>query len=166
MPDIRSLYEKNYLGQWDVADKDIVYTMEGVSKEKVMDHSSHKERNKVCLSFKETDKKMVLNKTNSEIIATKLQLGYDYTKWPGHQIQLYKDPKVRFGKTEVGGLRIRPFLPNEQEEIFCEECGEKIESAYGMTPAQIAAMTKKKYGQVLCPACGQKRKEAAANEAE
>lgn len=166
MPDIRSLYEKDFLGQWDVADQEMILTIAGVTQEEVADPTTHKKKKKVCLTFKETDKKMVLNATNREIIAKELLKTYDYTKWNGHQIQLYKDPKVRFGKTEVGGLRIRPFLPNEQEEIFCEECGEKIESAYGMTPAQIAAMTKKKYGQVLCPACGQKRKEAAANEAE
>jgi len=165
MPDIRSLYEKDFLGQWDVADKDLILTMQGVSQEEVMDPTTHKPKKKVCLSFKETDKKMVLNATNREIIAMKLKLGYDYTKWPGHAIQLYKDPKVRFGRDEVGGMRIRNFLPNEQEEVFCEECGEKIEPAYGMTPAQIAEATKKKYGKALCPACGQKRKEAAANEA-
>ena len=119
---------------------------------------------KVWQYDKKSDKKMVLNATNREIVA-KLMSTYDYTKWIGKRIQLYKDPKVRFGRDEVGGLRIRNYLPDEQEEIFCEECGSKIEPAYGMTPAQIAATTKKKYGQALCPACGQKRKEAAANEA-
>lgn len=163
MPDIRSLYEKDFLGQWDVADQDLIFTMEGVSKEEVVDPTTHKPKNKVCLTFRETDKKMVLNATNREIVA-KLMGTYDYTKWPGTRIQLYKDPKVRFGRNEVGGLRIRDFLPDAQEEIFCEECGAKIEPAYGMTPAQIAAMTEKKYGQKLCPACGQKRKEAAGNE--
>ena len=155
MPDIRSLYEKEFLGQWDVADQDLIYTIDGAMKEEVMDPQTHKPKNKVCLAFKETDKKMVLNATNREIVA-KLMSTYDYTKWIG---------KVRFGRDEVGGLRIRNYLPDEQEEIFCEECGSKIEPAYGMTPAQIAATTKKKYGQALCPACGQKRKEAAANEA-
>ena len=164
MPDIRSLYEKEFLGQWDVADQDLIYTIDGAMKEEVMDPKTHKPKNKVCLAFKETDKKMVLNATNREIVA-KLMSTYDYTEWIGKRIQLYKDPKVRFGRDEVGGLRIRTFLPDEQEEIFCEECGTKIEPAYGMTPAQIAATTKKKYGQALCPACGQKRKEAAAYEA-
>lgn len=164
MPDIRSLYEKEFLGQWDVADQDLIYTIDGAMKEEVMDPQTHKPKNKVCLAFKETDKKMVLNATNREIVA-KLMSTYDYTKWIGKRIQLYKDPKVRFGRDEVGGLRIRNFLPDEQEEIFCEECGSKIEPAYGMTPSQIAATTKKKYGQALCPACGQKRKEAAENGA-
>ena len=163
MPDIRSLYEKDFLGQWDVADQDLIFTMAGVSQESVTDPTTHKPKKKVCLSFRETGKKMVLNATNREIIAK--MLGYDYTKWPGHAIQLYKDPKVRFGRDEVGGMRIRSFLPNEQEEIFCEECGTKIEPAYGMTPAQLAEASRKKYGQALCPACGQRRKEAAANEA-
>lgn len=163
MPDIRSLYEKDFLGQWDVADRDLTFTIKGITQEEVAQPKTNKKKKKVCMTFAETDKKMVLNATNRDIIA-KLVGTWDYTKWPGTKVQLYKDPKVRFGTEEVGGLRIRNFLPDKQEDIFCEECGEKIESAYGMTPAQIAAMTKKKYGQVLCPACGQKRKEAAANE--
>lgn len=159
MPDIRSLYEKDFLGQWDAADQEIVCTISGVSQEDVMDPTTHKAKKKVCLTFKETDKKMVLNATNRDTIA-KLLKTWDYTKWPGNAIQLYKDPKVRFGRDEVGGLRIRDFLPKELKKAFCEECGSEIAAAYGMTPEQIAAMTKKKYGQVLCAECAKKRKEA------
>ena len=161
MPDIRSLYEKEFLGQWDVADEDLIVTIQGVSQEEVTDPTTHKPKKKVCLSFKETDKKMVLNVTNMKTIAVKLNLGYDYTKWTGHVIQLYKEPDVHFGRDKVGGMRIRVRHP---EEIFCEECGGKIEPAFGKTALQVATGTKKKYGQVLCAECAIKRKEAAANE--
>lgn len=163
MPDIRALYEKDYLGQWDVADKDLTFTIKEITQEDIVQPRTNKKKKKVCMAFKETDKKMVLNATNRDIVA-KLLGTWDYTKWPGTQIQLYKDPKVRFGTEEVGGLRVRNYLPEKLEKVFCEECGAEITAAYGMTPEQIAAATKKKYGQALCPACGQKRKEAAAHE--
>lgn len=161
MPDIRSLYEKDFLGQWDVADQEMILTIAGVTQEEVADPTTHKKKKKVCLTFKETDKKMVLNATNREIIAKELLKTYDYTKWNGHQIQLYKDPKVRFGRDEVGGLRVRKFVPNAGAPIYCEECGQQIQSANGMTPAQIAAYTQKNYGRTLCPDCAKKEKEAA-----
>ena len=158
MPDIRQLYEKDFLGQWDCTDQDIVLTIKSVSQEDVVQPRSDKKKKKVCMSFKETDKKMVLNATNRDVIAGLLKT-WDYTKWPGSQIQLYKDPKVRFGTEEVGGLRVRKFLPQLQEQVFCDECGQEIQASNGMTPAQLAAYTKKKYGKALCPECAKKAKE-------
>ena len=158
MPDIRQLYEKDYLGQWDCTDQDMVLTIKGVSQEEVVQPRTNQKKKKVCLTFKETDKKMVLNATNRDIIA-KLIKTWDYTKWPGQQIQLYKDPKVRFGTEEVGGLRIRNYQP-EQVQIFCDQCGQEIKASNGMTPSQVAAYTKKKYGATLCQECAKKVKEA------
>lgn len=161
MPDIRQLYEKDFLGQWDAADRDIILTIAGVVQEDVTDPTTHKAKKKVCLTFKETDKKMVLNATNREIIARELLKTYDYTKWPGNKVQLYKDPKVRFGRDEVGGLRVRKTRPEAATQVFCEKCGQEIQSSNGMTPDQVAAYTKKKYGRALCAACATKEKEAA-----
>lgn len=158
MPDIRSLYEKDFLGQWDCTDQDLVLTIKGVKQEEVAQPRTNQKKKKVCLTFQETDKKMVLNATNRDIIA-KLLGTWDYTKWGGTKIQLYKDPKVRFGTEEVGGLRVRNFLPQKQEQVFCDECGQEIQPANNMTPAQIAAYTKKKYKKALCPECAKKAKE-------
>lgn len=164
MPDIRQLYEKDFLGQWDAADQDVVLTIAGVVQEDVTDPTTHKAKKKVCLTFMETEKKMVLNATNREIIARDLLKTYDYTKWPGNKVQLYKDPKVRFGRDEVGGLRVRKTRPETAVQVFCEECGQEIKASNGMTPEQIAAYTKKKYNRALCPACAAKAKEAANAE--
>lgn len=35
-----------------------------------------------------------------------LAWGHDGTKWPGKSMRVYNDPSVRFGKEEVGGVRI------------------------------------------------------------
>lgn len=35
-----------------------------------------------------------------------LAWGHDGTKWPGKSMRVYNDPSVRFGKDEVGGVRI------------------------------------------------------------
>ena len=130
MPDIRSLYEKDFLGQWDCTDQDLVLTIKGVKQEEVAQPRTNQKKKKVCLTFQETDKKMVLNATNRDIIAKLL-----------------------------GGLRVRNFLPQKQEQVFCDECGQEIQAANNMTPAQIAAYTKKKYGKALCPECAKKAKE-------
>lgn len=159
MPDIRQLYEKDFLGQWDCTDEDLILTIKGVSQEEVVQPKTNKKTKKVCLAFKETDKKMVLNATNRDIIAGLIKT-WDYTKWPGVKVQLYKDPKVRFGTEEVGGLRVRKFLPASEPEVFCDECGQEIKASNGMTPKQLAAYTKKKYGKALCPECAKKAKEA------
>lgn len=158
MPDIRQLYEKDYLGQWDCADEDLPLTIKGVLQEEIVQPRTNKKKKAVSLTFKETDKKMVLNATNRDIIAKFWAKTWDYTKWPGVQIWLYKEPSVRFGTEEVGGLRVRK--PEDLKKAYCDECGQEIKPANRMTPEQIAAYTKKKYGKALCPDCAKKAKEA------
>ena len=165
MPDIRQLYEKDFLGQWDCTDQDMVLTIKKVTQEEIPQPKTNKKTVKVCLSFTETEKKMVLNATNRDIIALNIAKTWDYTKWPGVRIQLYKDAKVRFGMDEVGGLRVRK-TPPATESVFCDECGQEIQAAAGMTPAQVAAYTRKKYGKALCAECAQKAKEAKDAAAE
>jgi hypothetical protein len=59
-----------------------------------------------CLSFHETDKPMVLNNTNGQIIA-QITKSEETDAWPGHKIVLYDDPNVSFGGKLVGGIRVR-----------------------------------------------------------
>ena len=64
------------------------------------------EEMKWCLSFRETEKPMVLNSTNAQIIA--LITGQEITeKWTGSRLVLYDDPNIQFGGKLTGGIRAR-----------------------------------------------------------
>jgi len=154
MPDIRALYEKDFLGQWDCCDGDLTLTIAGIEQTEVAQPKTNKKVKKVVMTFKETEKKMVLNATNRDIIAKMLGT-YDYTKWPGHKVTLYKDAGVRFAKETVGGLRVRPKVM-ESSGLVCEQCGGMISAAFGMDDAALADYTKQKYGKQLCAKCAEK----------
>ena len=64
----------------------------------------------------------------------------------------------------VDALRIRPFIPKEDEYI-CDSCKKKIEGYGKLTPRDVAQSTLKKYGKQLCAECGAKAK-AEAEKAE
>jgi hypothetical protein len=53
----------------------------------------------------EGDGEIVWCKTNAKLTAAALD-ERDYTKWPGHLLTIYHDPRVRFGGKTVGGIRV------------------------------------------------------------
>lgn len=150
--DIRSLYEHDYLGQWDCDTSDLVLTITRVTRQEVLNPKTNKKAMKVCLGFKETDKLMVLNATNRDIIAKELGYGYKYPSWSGKQITLYVDPNVKVAGKKVGGIRIRA----EFVKIPCTECGQLLAPGFGMSIEELAKYTEGKYGKVLCAECAQK----------
>lgn len=77
-------------------------------------------------------KPMVLNATNSRVM--KQLTGSPFIEdWTGIQVTIYVDPKVRFGKETVEGLRISPVPPAtrkvaEKQPITDERLGKAIEA--------------------------------------
>ncbi len=61
---------------------------------------------KWALTFKDCAKPMILNTTNSQIIAQILK-SEETDDWIGKQIVLFDDPNVSFGGKLVGGIRVR-----------------------------------------------------------
>lgn len=61
---------------------------------------------KWVMHFDETDKPLVLNSTNGQIIA-QMTGSDDSDNWKGKQVVLYHDPNVSFGGKLVGGVRVR-----------------------------------------------------------
>lgn len=59
-----------------------------------------------ALFFDETEKPLVLNSTNAQIIA-KICGSEETDDWAGHKIVLYSDPNISFGGKLVGGIRAR-----------------------------------------------------------
>ena len=145
----KKLTGANYLGAFSLDDgKDVILTIQSVGKEAVMGQDGRAEEC-VVMHFTEDTLPMILNKTNLKAITKATGSPY-IEEWPGHRIQIGSERVAAFGET-TDALRIRPFkLPSA---VKCESCGVEIVGANGMSPSEVAAYTKKKYGRELCADC-------------
>lgn len=161
----KRLINPDYLGAYSLdPGKDIVLTIREVRKELITGTEGKKEECIVC-HWQEDQKPMILNVTNCKTISKLLKTPY-IEQWAGHRIQIGMEKVRAFGEI-VEALRVRNKLP-EDVKIACEECGQVIAPAFGMSATQLAAYTKKKYGRQLCADCARemKKKEGAADEAD
>lgn len=161
----KKLTNPDYLGAYALDDgKDVILTISYVREEKVTGSDGKKDDCVVC-HFSERVKPMILNSTNMKTI-TKL-FGTPYIEdWSGRRIQIGIEKVKAFGDV-VDALRVRKFIPAENVPK-CESCGGKIQPRGNNSAEQIAAYTKKKYGQALCSACATRMAtelRAAAQEA-
>ena len=151
----KSLTNPNFLGSYAFENnQDMVCTIKVVRNEVVTGEGGRKEECTVCY-FVENVKPMILNKTNMKTIS-KVAGSPFIEDWAGHKIQIYVDPKVRFGKEITGGLRIRNKVTLSESKIKCEICGDDIKPAGSMTAEQTAWYTRQKYGKQLCSVCATK----------
>ncbi len=112
MPNINTLKESRFLKKEDCG-PGILVTIRGDEMINVAQEGAPEEH-KLCLRFDETDKPMVLNSTNAQIIAR--IVGSDETEnWVGHKVVLYNDPGVSFGGKVLGGIRAR--APRNQNAV-------------------------------------------------
>ncbi len=101
---IKSMKSSNFLKKEDVGAGALV-TIRGVGQENVAMAGAEEEM-KWCLYVNEFEKPMVLNGTNSQLIAN--ALGSEETDdWTGKKVVLYNDPNVSFGGKLIGGIRVR-----------------------------------------------------------
>lgn len=104
MPHINVLKKSNFLKKEDCG-PGILVTITGCTEVNVAADGAPEEL-KWCLHFAETEKPMVLNSTNGQIIAG--FTGSDNTDdWVNRRIVLYHDPNVSFGGKLIGGIRAR-----------------------------------------------------------
>jgi hypothetical protein len=61
---------------------------------------------KWCLKFTQTDKPLVLNAINTQLLETICESG-DTDDWRGKAVVLYTDPTVQYAGRIVGGIRVR-----------------------------------------------------------
>jgi hypothetical protein len=101
---INQLKESKFLKKED-AGAGILVTISHVTQENVAKEGADQEL-KWVIHFKETDKPMVLNSTNGQLIASILK-SEETDSWAGHKIVLYHDPNVSFGGKLMGGIRVR-----------------------------------------------------------
>lgn len=103
MPHINELKDSKYLKKED-AGKGILLTVQSCVQENLAMQGQPPDM-KWVLYFNETDKGMVLNPTNGQLIAQ--FLGEHTDLWIGRQIVLYNDPTIQFQGRLTGGIRVR-----------------------------------------------------------
>lgn len=109
MPRVHEMLESKFLKKEDVG-RGMLVTIAGVEQRNVAVHDAEPEM-KWAIAFHETEKPMVLNSTNIQLIA-KVTGSDDTDHWVGHKIVLYEDHNVSFGGKLVGGIRVRAPRPD------------------------------------------------------
>lgn len=106
MPDFRSMFDKQYIGVWDLGGKDRTVTISGVKAETI---SNGKQKNKKpVISFKGAEKRFLCNVTNAKCIAA--MYGNNTDTWIGKAVTLYPT-QADFGGKTVDAIRVRPTVP-------------------------------------------------------
>lgn len=113
MTDYRSLYDKDYIGAWDLKDdRDVVVTITKVIGGSLVGQGGRKAK-KPVIYMRGTEKGLALNATNGKTIAA--LYGPHIEKWVGKKIALYKSTtRNPNGDGEVECIRVRPKAPAEK----------------------------------------------------
>lgn len=123
MTDYRSLYDKDYIGAWDLKDKDVTVTITRVIGGSLVGQGGRKSK-KPVIYMKGTEKGFAVNSTNGKTIAA--LYGNHVEEWVGKRITLYKSTtRSPSGDGEVECIRVRPKAPPESK---VKDEDEKIES--------------------------------------
>jgi hypothetical protein len=101
---VSALKQSKFLTRSDVGQGKLV-TIDQVFQENVAKEGAPEEL-KWCIQFAESEKPLVLNSTNGQLIA-QITKQEDTDNWAGHKVVLYDDPSISFGGKLVGGIRVR-----------------------------------------------------------
>lgn len=133
MPNINTLKESRFLKKEDCG-PGILVTIRSCEQINVAKEGAPEEL-KWCLNFEETEKPMVLNSTNAQIIAA-IVGSQETDNWSGHKVVLYSDPTITFGGKLIGGIRAR--APRNQSVTPASRV--MTPPPARMSPQQVAAM--------------------------
>lgn len=111
--DYRSLYDKDYLGAWDLHEGDLTVTIKRVKGGELTSVGGRKSKKPVVF-MAHTEKGFALNSTNGKTIAA---LYGNFTEgWLGKQITLYKSmTRSPDGSGDVECIRVRPAAPSSED---------------------------------------------------
>ncbi len=101
---VSALKQSNFLTRADVG-QGILVTIRAIHQENIAKTGAPEEL-KWVIEFEETEKPMVLNSTNGQLIA-QITKSDETDDWAGHKVVLYDDPSVSYGGKLVGGIRVR-----------------------------------------------------------
>lgn len=138
MPHIMSMFDRDYIGAWDLpAGRDVVVTIESVKAGELTAPGGRKNK-KPVIRFVGREKGLALNKTNAKAIIG--MYGTETSAWAGKRIAIYAT-RTTFGAEEVDCIRVRPSIPRGQA-IANGKKAAAAEQAKDFTPSpeDIAAL--------------------------
>ena len=136
---------------------EVVVTIEDIDERDAFNPRTNKTEKVMALICPEYKPAAVrLNKTNRKTLF-RLFGNRDPKECIGEQIVLYVE-NVSVGGNQTTGIRIK-----EYSALVCEECGAKLKAAAGKQPSELAEISKRNTGKVLCLDCMKKAKEAENN---
>ena len=158
----KKLTNPDYLGAYALnPNEDLVATIKEVKQADVVGMGGKKELKTVVVFEEKYIKPMVLNRTNAKTI-TKLFKNPYIEEWKGKKIQIYIEHDIQAFGEIVDGLRVRPYLPKEDNPT-CSVCKKQLQAFNGRTAQALAIYTQQKYGKVLCPECAAKEAKNGTN---
>ncbi|HZK41422.1 MAG TPA: hypothetical protein VFD14_00480 [Clostridia bacterium] len=163
----REIKQTEYLGGHDLSDgkggfKEIAVTIKRAMKKKVQDIQGDS-TDELVLEFADGTKPMIMNVTNSRVLAKLLKTAY-IEDWAGKEIVIGTEKVKAFGEV-FDALRIRPYLPKKQAPtVNCVECGKPITPYKGAPAETIIAKSTEELGAPTYIPCWNAKREAA-NEA-
>lgn len=104
------LHPRDYLAAIEFGGRDVTLTIAGISREELKMQNGKKEVQPV-MTFRETPKKLVVNKTNADSIAT--LYGVRAEDWVGKRITLYPT-RVPCGSEMREAIRVRETAPKDK----------------------------------------------------
>lgn len=108
----KKAFKSDYLSSSDIDGKDLVLIIKCVKYQECTTQSGKKFCN--VAHFTTPDfKPMILNVTNSKVIKRFANNAVHIDDWNNIPVQIYVDPRVRFGNETVEGLRIREIQPKQ-----------------------------------------------------
>ena len=149
-------YFKTFLGGWSFENGDETLTIKSVQEEEMYDAETGGKKKGLAVRFEEKDLPMVLNVTNASTIAD-VTGSSKLADWIGKRIIVGTSKVKAFGRMH-DAIRVRDQKPDDREYV-CEDCGAVIRSAAGKQPSELAEISKRNTGRVLCVACMKKAKE-------
>ena len=109
--DYRSLYDKDFIGAWDLEQGDLTVTIKKCTGGTLTAPGGKKSK-KPVIYMTHTEKGFALNATNGKTVAA--MYGKYVEAWVGKRITLYKS-MTRFGADEnIECIRVRPNMPDDE----------------------------------------------------
>lgn len=118
---LTDMFGGDFLKAADLKGKEVKLTISGIGMELLGAGDSGEQKKKPVLSFKQTDKRLVLNKTNATILAT--SYGDDTDGWINQTITLYP-ARVPFKGVMQDAIRLRE-LPGKPP-VHVQDSGDEI----------------------------------------
>ena len=119
MTDYRSMYDRDYIGHWDLGGRDVAVTISKVNAGELTAVGGRKSK-KPIVHFRNGPKPLICNKTNAKTIAA--MYGNMVEEWVGKRITLFvsmtRNPD---GGGETECIRIRPKMPSAGQDDAFEE---------------------------------------------